>query len=109
MQHPAPLPAGWYVTPRQLKSMVLYNLTSDYCYRGDAWTNNNTECQDVDSAPVWGLAVHRRLQCRPIHCAESGSGASVRTLHPLPCCTALLRRRRATESGATGYILATTS
>ena len=48
--------AGWYVTPRQLKSAALYNLTSDYCYQGDAWANNNTDCQQIDSAPVRLLA-----------------------------------------------------
>lgn len=49
--HP-PLCPGWYVTPRQLKSRAIYNLTSGFCYQGDAFANNNTECQETNSAPV---------------------------------------------------------
>ena len=43
---------SWYVTPRQLKSKALFDLTSGYCYEGDAWTNNNTNCADINSAPA---------------------------------------------------------
>lgn len=46
-----PVP-GWYVTPRQLKSKAVYDLTSDYCFQGDAFNNNNTNCEDTNSAPV---------------------------------------------------------
>ena len=51
--HPPARPGpGWYVTPRQLKSRALYDLTSGFCYQGDAVNNNNTGCEKTNSAPV---------------------------------------------------------
>ncbi len=47
-----PVKPVWYVTPRQLKSQALYNLTSEECFDGDAMNNVNTGCNETDSAPV---------------------------------------------------------
>lgn len=52
------------MTPRQLKSQALYELTEGFCFEGDAYSNNNTGCTETNSAPV-GVPPAWQCQCRP--------------------------------------------
>ena len=49
------------MTPRQLKSNRLLQRTARKCYNGDAINNPNTNCTEINSAPVCSAIIENGI------------------------------------------------